>query len=278
MKTLPGRSGKRQADRRRLLNLALRGGIWLAAGVAALGLLWALGFGVRRLFYQANPHFTLRSIEVDMRGGAMPRETVLRQLRAKGVREGESNLYALDLAALRRDLELDPLIQYAELRRRLPDTIVLRVYGRAPVAQLLEVGGRLIDEHAVIMPADHKTRTLALPVIIPISGLAAYETGERLDRPTVQQALAMLKHKSSIARGACIEPRIIQLGETEGDLRLYVRGNEELRLVDNAEIILPANNVRAGLARALAVLEERAAAGQATRKINATYEKVPVER
>lgn len=49
----------------------------------------------------------------------------------------DHNLFALDLARIKRDLELAPAIQSAAVERVLPHTLKIRVTEREPVAQIV---------------------------------------------------------------------------------------------------------------------------------------------
>jgi cell division septal protein FtsQ len=57
-------------------------------------------------------------------------------MRWSGVREGE-NLLGLDLARVKRDLELVPLIRSAAVERVPPNTLRIRVSEREPLARVL---------------------------------------------------------------------------------------------------------------------------------------------
>ena len=95
-----------------------------------LFLLWQGGsFVLDRLVFQ-NPAFAITKIEVQTDG-----DLPLIQLRRwAGVKEGD-NLFALDLARVRRDLELVPWIRAASIERVIPHTLRLSVSEREPVAQ-----------------------------------------------------------------------------------------------------------------------------------------------
>src|SRR4051812_48956954 len=75
-----------------------------------------------------NPSFAIARIDIQS-DGIIPRE----QIRAwANVREGQ-NLLALDLARIKRDIELVPLIESASIERILPRQLVIRVREREPI-------------------------------------------------------------------------------------------------------------------------------------------------
>jgi len=92
--------------------------------------LWrAGGWALDRLVY-TNPAFAIRAVEVQSNGVISAGQV----RRWANVRVGE-NLLALDLARVKRDLELVPRIATVSLERILPRTLRIRVTEREAVAQ-----------------------------------------------------------------------------------------------------------------------------------------------
>ena len=87
---------------------------------------WALN----RLVYE-NKAFAIQEIDVQTDGVI----SVDQLRRWAGVKPGE-NLLALDLARVKRDLELVPLVQSVSVERILPRTLRIRVTEREPIAQV----------------------------------------------------------------------------------------------------------------------------------------------
>ena len=86
---------------------------------------WALN----RFVYE-NKAFAIKEIDVQTDG-----VIAVDQLhRWAGVRAGE-NLLALDLARVKRDLEMIPLVQFVSVERILPHTLRICITEREPVAQ-----------------------------------------------------------------------------------------------------------------------------------------------
>jgi hypothetical protein len=100
--------------------------------VAGLFLFWRAGeWALRQLVFE-NRSFAVRTVQIES-AGLIPRVEILRW---SGVREGE-NLLGLDLARVKRDLELVPLIRSASVERVPPSTLRIRVTEREPVARVL---------------------------------------------------------------------------------------------------------------------------------------------
>jgi cell division septal protein FtsQ len=181
--------------------LALGG---LFALVFGLYLAWRTGEWVLdRLVYE-NKAFTLENIDVQTDG-----IIALDQLRRwTGVRAGQ-NLFALDLARVRRDLLLVSLIQSASVERVLPHTLRVRVTERDPLAQIsvprprpdgrIEMVGYHLDADGwAIVPMEVPQRAGAtpqpaeeLPVISGGNGNEV-QAGHRIESPQLRAALGLL--------------------------------------------------------------------------------------
>jgi cell division protein FtsQ len=172
--------------------------------VFGLYVLWRLGeWTLDRLVYE-NKSFAIQQMDVQTDGVILPEQ--LR--RWSGVKPGE-NLLALDLARVKHDLELVPLIQSASVERILPGTLRVRVVEREPVAQVnvlrpRDGGGieqvifQLDEEGFVVQPLDPRQRTVPLgqagdqlPVIAGINA-SELQPGRRIDLPQVQSALKFI--------------------------------------------------------------------------------------
>ncbi|MBI3867736.1 MAG: FtsQ-type POTRA domain-containing protein [Verrucomicrobia bacterium] len=166
-----GRPKNRQNTRRHVLNVRLsseqRQGArlrWLgvAFGTAAsaflvLFLCWRGGDWALQKWIYRNPAFAVREIEVDTDGVIAPE-----QLRRWAGVNLEENLFGVDLARIKRDLEYVPVVRSAEVERLLPHTLRIRVIEREPVAQFVfaqpRLGGAMdvvtytLDEEGFVMP------------------------------------------------------------------------------------------------------------------------------
>ena len=172
--------------------------------VFGLYLLWRTGGLLLDRFVYENADFAIQRVDVQTDGVIAPD-----QLRAwAGVRLG-ANLIALDLAAVKRNLELITVIETVSIERVLPHTLKVRVTERDPIAQVnvLHAGGaggltvsvlQLDAGGAVMQPLDPRLRAVPLSQMdapLPvISGLNAYQLqpGRRVDLPQVRAALQLI--------------------------------------------------------------------------------------
>ncbi len=208
----------RRLGREQVLDVKLRSSQVRAArtrlGAIALGALFATVFGLY-LIYRAgdwalnrcvyeNKAFAIQQIDVQTDGVI----SVDQLRRWAGVRL-EENLLALDLARVKRDLEMVPRIQSVSVERVLPRALRIRISEREPVAQVnvpsprrdggVEVAVYNLDAQGYVMlPLDPRQRatplgqsTDSLPVV---SGINASELqpGRRILSPSVQAALQLV--------------------------------------------------------------------------------------
>jgi cell division septal protein FtsQ len=169
--------------------------------VFGLYALWCLGeFALNKLVYE-NRSFAIQKIEVQTDGVVSSDQ--LR--RWSGVQAGQ-NLLALDLARVKRNLEMVPVIDSVSVERILPGTLRLRVSEREPIAQVNvpvpRAGGGLdvkifqLDQNGYVMlPLDPRQRAAPptpadgeLPLILGINA-ADLQPGRRLDSTQLQAAL-----------------------------------------------------------------------------------------
>jgi cell division protein FtsQ len=151
-----------------------------------------------------NKAFAIQDIDVQTDG-----VIGLDQLRRwMGVKPGQ-NLLALDLARVKRDLELVPLVQSVSVERILPRTLRVRIAERDPLAQInvprpkpgggvavtvfqLDIDGYVmlpLDPHQRANVSDQSAEQMPL-----ISGIAPnqLQPGRRIEAPQVQASLQLI--------------------------------------------------------------------------------------
>jgi cell division protein FtsQ len=195
------RSKQIRAGRFRLIAVA-----FVVAFTTILGLyaIWRTGDWALNRFVYENEAFAVQRIDIQTDGVIS-----LDQLRRwSGVKPG-ANLLALDLARVKRDLELVPMIQSAALERILPATLRIRVAERSPVAQVniprpREGGGfelivfQIDADGYVMLPLDPRQRAVPLhqaedplPVINGMN-FSDLQPGRKIELPPVQAALRLI--------------------------------------------------------------------------------------
>ncbi len=195
------RSSQVRAARVRLLALSV--GVVFTT-VFGLYLAWRIGEWTLNRFVYENQSFAIRHIEVQSDG-----VIAVDQLRRWAGVKVNDNLLALDLARVKRDLELVPLIQSASVERILPHTLKLRISEREPVAQInaprpRTAGGidwttfQIDSEGYVMLPLETQQRASAPNAAVEqfplLSGINATELqpGRRIELPPVQAALQLI--------------------------------------------------------------------------------------
>ena len=122
----------RAAERRS--ELMHKVGVILLAVAAVGGVAWLLVAGsgqIKQWLFAKNEYFAIQRIDITSTG----RLTGEHVKEFGGIEEGQ-NLFDIDIAEIRKKLEDGPRIKSAEVQRRLPDTLVVRVNERIPLARI----------------------------------------------------------------------------------------------------------------------------------------------
>jgi len=193
------RNDQLRNDRNRFAIVAISAGLGTVFG---LYLLWRVGDWSLDKFIYDNPAFAIEQVEVQTDGIIAPDQ--LR--RWSGVTAG-ANLIALDLASVKRNLELVSTIDTVSIERILPRTLKIHVTERHPVAQVnmlrslpsgevvvavfqLDEAGYVmqpLDPHLSVLPLDQMS--YELPGVTGLN-FCELQPGHRLESP---QALAALR-------------------------------------------------------------------------------------
>jgi cell division septal protein FtsQ len=218
------RSSRLRAGRTRLASIALAVCFGTILGLYCL---WQAGeWALDRLIYD-NKSFAIQQIDV-VTDGVISADQLRRW---SGVKTGD-NLLALDLAGVKRNLELVPMIESASVERILPGTLRIQITEREPAAQARvprpRAGGGLdlmvfeIDsEGCVMFPLDPRQRSVPLapgedqlPVI---SGLNVCELqpGRRIESAQARAALQLIASFESSPMAGLVELKRIDVSEPE---------------------------------------------------------------
>jgi len=193
--------------------------------VTTLYLLWRGGVWALDQFVFENEAFAVRDLNIQT-DGTIP----IAQLRQwAGVKPGD-NLLALDLARIKRDIELAPMIETAAVERVLPHTLRVRVTEREPIAriklpQLQPRGGVVmvsyyLDEGGhVIQPLPGQPGTAAhnadsLPVLSGVNA-AELRPGSAVSSPRVIAALRLIAAFESSPMSGLVEMKSVDVAGTE---------------------------------------------------------------
>ena len=165
---------------------------------------WRGGEWLLRRFVYENPAFAIHHLDIQTDGVIS-----LEQLRRWAGVKLEDNLLALDLARVKRDLELVPAIESAAVERILRHTLRIRVKEREPVAQFVfpqsRAGGGYeravyhLDAQGCVMvplPPQHRSVPPAqtndhLPVILGVP-VGELRPGRTVESAQVRAALRLI--------------------------------------------------------------------------------------
>ncbi len=207
---------------------------------------WCLGaFTLNKLVYE-NKSFAITRIDVQTDGVIAPDQLQ----RWSGVRLGQ-NLLALRLEDVKRDLELQAVIDSVSVERILPGTLRLRITEREPIAQVVipvqKQGGGFdtktfqIDENGYVMtPLDPRQRAVPptqsddqLPQILGIRG--ELQPGRKLDSAPVQAALKWIDAFESSAMANIVDLKKIDVVSPEVLIVTTGQGSEVTFSLNNYE-------------------------------------------
>jgi cell division protein FtsQ len=214
------RSDQVRATRTRLAALTL--GLVFGT-VFGLYLLWRTGEWALDKFVYENSEFAIQHVEVKTDG-----MIVTDQLRRWSKVKLGDNLIALDLATVKRNLEMVPMIASVSVERVLPRTLKISVTERDPVAQVNiphagAAGGitvmvcQLDADGYVMLPLDPRMCVIPLaqvtdqlPVITGLNVLQL-QPGHRVDSPQVQAALGLIGAFGHSPMGGLVDLRRINV-------------------------------------------------------------------
>ena len=193
--------------------------------LAMLFLVWRTGqWSLDRFVFQ-NDSFAIQ--EVDVQTDGVIRTDQLR--RWSGVKPGD-NLLALDLARVKRDLELSPAVRSAAVDRVLPGTLRIRISEREPLVRVVAalpkpVGGGLqsieyqLDEAGYVMTPLDRSQISASPSELPEPPLplllginhAELRPGRRVEGAQVLAALKLVREFESSPMAGLVELKQIDV-------------------------------------------------------------------
>lgn len=221
VRALAARTSPRVAARLSPTRLAAALSILLA--LLAL-IAWSALWGMRRiaaLLVYENPMFALRALDVSSDGRLTPE--LLREYAR--LREGE-NIFALDLRQVRENLLSVPLVRDAQVRRRLPDGLEVRVTERTPLARLRMPGTDLtlaVDAEGWLVVGDASAAALPLLRGFSTPGL---RPGLQLVSPEVRDALALLDRCARRRALLALTPREVRRLDAEVLVLVLDSGDE----------------------------------------------------
>lgn len=219
--------------------------------VAAAGTVWAAVSGAGLLgewLFARNEKFTIRRLDLQSNGRLQASH-----LREYAQVEEGMNLFALDIARMRQDLESVPLIRTAEIRRDLPDRLVVRVTERTALARIAEgaAGYSLaVDRDGYVLGPSAGKQNLPLISGLTERGLAP---GSMIREMAVLDAINALEICDSTKLGAIVKIHTIDVRKPE-----YL----DVRLASGARVQLGRDQLRMRLDKLAEMIRTSAEIGQ----------------
>jgi cell division septal protein FtsQ len=217
------RSAARPRDRRAGHGPALPRIAWVPLAVlAGLGLMALLVWKTGEWLFWGNPAYVIKKLTVHVEGQVI---TPAHIRDYTGLREG-TNLFAVNLGRVHADfLQKTPLAKSIVIQRQLPDTVIVNVVERVPLARLGRWGSMGVDREGYVFPLRSGTREFAV-----ITGCAEgnMKPGARVDQQ-VLDALETLDACNRIKAGEQIKIASIDVSSKEY-LDIYLAAGERVRL------------------------------------------------
>ncbi len=181
------------------------------------GVVFGIRYGMRRIFFE-NPDYRLSKIEVKT-DGTLQRDQVLR---AAGVREGE-NIFAVNLAHVRDQLQQLPQVDEAQVIRNMPGEIDIQIVERKPIAWITSDkdvvdpfasdAAFLIDARGILMKEKKLLpEYLGLPVIAGCTS-ESLEPGKTIESYETKAALELLRLSTRSFMQSRFQIRLIDLSK-----------------------------------------------------------------
>lgn len=238
------RSDQVRATRTRLAAIA---SAVMFGTVFGLYLLWRTGEWALDKFVYENSEFAIQRVDVQTDGVILPDQ--LR--RWSGVKLGV-NLIALDLASVKRNLELVSTIDSVSVERVLPRTLKIRVTEREPVAQVnvpradgkngIAISVVQLDADGFVMqPLDPRLGVIPLSQMnnqLPVvTGLNVYQlqAGHRVELPQAQAALQLIGAFKRSPMAGLVDLRRIDVSSPGVIVATTGQGGEITFALDNLE-------------------------------------------
>jgi cell division septal protein FtsQ len=236
------RSAETRRARVRLATMAIS---LTAATLFGFYLFWRGGDWALTRFVYENPAFALQEFDVQTDG-----VFALEQLRRWSGLKLQDNLLALDLARVKRDLELIPAIKSAAVERVLPHTLRLRITEREPIAVIHfpRVTGNgyqftaftLDEEGYAMLPLDPRQRSVSVTTndqLPMLTGIMSSELrpGRRIDSPQVHAALRLITAFDRSPMAGLVDLQRIDVSSPEVLQVITPQGNEVTFRLDAVE-------------------------------------------
>ncbi|MEI7879289.1 MAG: FtsQ-type POTRA domain-containing protein [bacterium] len=230
--------------------------VWIPlAGLLAVGLGAMLTWKLGAVLFWDNPKYTIRKLEIHVEGATITPAHVREYMH---IGEG-TNMFAANLTSLRSDfLRKAPIAKSVKLQRRLPDTLIIEVIERIPVARLGRWGSLAVDREGYVFNLRAGGRDYPLITGYADTGL---KPGGRVDQ-SAMNAIEIIDICNRSKLGEQVKIASLEVG-LKDHLEMYLTAGEKIKVGwENMDKNLPdlrqkAEHKLITLASALRASEER---------------------
>lgn len=246
---------------RRALSLAL---LVVVLGGIVFGIFSGFKWIGRKL-YSENPRFEIQHLEISCDGKLT--EDRIREY--TGLTEG-MNLFAVPFEEIEDNLNKVSMVESVYLERKLPNTLIIRVKERMPVARIIGKQPRrypfVVDRYGVVLPPSKNASTLPL-----IKGLDMdLRLGIPINHPDIETVLKIIALCDSTGNWR----QHVQLDSLDVHYQDYI----DMRLKSGTRVKMPRYSIMNNLRRLVATIQTGNSRGERYRDIDLTLDspKVPV--
>jgi hypothetical protein len=134
-----------------------------------------------RSLFSKNKHFTLKKIIINGSASWKAREKQI--LEYGGIRKNETNLFNIDIRALRKRIDALPSVERSSVSRKLPSTLIINISERIPRAAFNNTGKRwYADDNGVVFSASSYGEIRQdIPIIVGFSALNELNEGDLVE-------------------------------------------------------------------------------------------------
>ncbi len=251
--TIQARAREKQAERKRVWLV----GVLLLVIVVGFGWLLQHGLSVAgRHFFTENERYQVQVWDLRSNGPLL----TATHIREYAQLTDDENLFALNLRMIRDRLESVPVIRSAEVRRELPQTLVVRVDERLALAQIgsSERFALATDREGVVLgPGSVRPN---LPVIVGLRQ-PGVRPGMRVTDPAFLDALRLLEICARPQVRAHIRVRSVNVQDAE-NLVVRLEGGEQVRIARA--------HLESRLAELVGIMQDQQGRGRTAAVINMT--------
>lgn len=218
----------------------------LIAALGGVGWLLIAGAGqINQWLFAKNDRFLIENLDISSTGTLSPEH-----VQQFGNISVGQNLFDVDISTIRKKLEDGPLIKSAEIQRKLPSTLVVRVNERTPLARIAyDMTGKFlsIDRDGHVLKVERPGAS-SMPVIKGFSD-RGISPGSVLRDDGAKDALQVIGMCNSSPLSQVIQIATIDVSHSD-----YL----DLSLQGGIKVLLPRNTPRSKLEDLVVYLRESA--------------------